>query len=197
MSHGAIPRARTDSGRRQHWVLSGNALLTLWLWSVASADKTNGAVHGYSSDPEHPDMHDEYSLGAAWTAGNIVSTAADMSAWVHALFCEDGRVVSAASLAQMTEMRVDPESGFVYGLGLRDVPKQIPTAAALDAIGHDGGIAGFSSTIMYIPAWRLCLAASVNDAYPSAGKESLKSDLTEAVLAGLKASAEAAPASAL
>lgn len=172
-------------------------MLTLWLWSVASADKTNGAVHGYSSDPEHPDMHDEYSLGAAWTAGNIVSTAADMSAWVHALFCEDGRVVSAASLAQMTEMRVDPESGFVYGLGLRDVPKQIPTAAALDAIGHDGGIAGFSSTIMYIPAWRLCLAASVNDAYPSAGKESLKSDLTEAVLAGLKASAEAAPASAL
>ena len=28
-------------------------------------------------------MWDEYSLGAAWTAGNIVSTAGAMSAWVH------------------------------------------------------------------------------------------------------------------
>lgn len=114
---------------------------------------------------------------------------------MHALFCEES-VVSAESRAQMAEMRVDPGNGFTYGLGLRSV-SQVPTAAAMGAVGHDGGIAGFSSTIMYIPAWRVCVAASVNDAYPSAGKENLKNDLAEAVVAGLKASLDAGLAPAL
>jgi CubicO group peptidase (beta-lactamase class C family) len=153
----------------------------------AGTCKTNGAVHAYSSDPERPDMWDEYPIGAAWTAGNVVATAAGMTAWLHALFCVPGAVVSPGSLAQMSDLRA-ASGGFAYGLGLHSARMLgIPTAVELDAIGHGGGIAGFSSAVLYIPEWRLCMAAIVNDAYPSEGKEGLTAGFADAVLAGLRA----------
>jgi CubicO group peptidase (beta-lactamase class C family)/ketosteroid isomerase-like protein len=72
-------------------------------------------------------------------AGGVVSTAADLIGFMRALF--DGRLVGAASLARMREVR----EGF--GLGLYRVAGPGP-----EAWGHEGRIDAFGSMLLHAPA---------------------------------------------
>jgi len=86
-----------------------------------------------------------YTAGRQWSlatetdmsipvgAGAIVSTPSDINNFYHALF--SGKIIKSASLDKMTEM-VDG-----YGYGLFEFP-----FGTRKALGHNGGIDGFSSS---------------------------------------------------
>lgn len=98
-----------------------------------------------------------YTFNGAWTkeqetdmtvpmgAGAMVSTTADLSRFMEALFA--GKVVSQASLNQMKTM-VDG-----YGMGLFDFPFDTKTG-----YGHTGGIDGFSAMVAYFPEEKVTYA---------------------------------------
>jgi D-alanyl-D-alanine carboxypeptidase len=78
-------------------------------------------------------------------AGALVSTPAELCAFAEALF--EGRLVSAASLAAMQELREQ------VGRGLFRFPFH-----DRHAWGHTGAIDGFSSQLAWFPEDRLCAA---------------------------------------
>ncbi|RQO31161.1 peptidase [Taibaiella sp. KBW10] len=81
----------------------------------------------------------ETDMSVPMGAGAIVSTPADLTRFATGLFT--GKLVSAASLAQMKEMKDD------YGKGLFETPFEDKVG-----YGHSGGIDGFNSMIAYYPA---------------------------------------------
>jgi D-alanyl-D-alanine carboxypeptidase len=80
----------------------------------------------------------EWNIDWARAAGGISSTAADVALFYEALF--NGKLVSAVSLAKMTEMKEG------YGLGLIAMP-----FGNRRFYGHTGGIESFSSIAGYNP----------------------------------------------
>ena len=78
-------------------------------------------------------------------AGAMVSTTADLSRFMEALFA--GKVVSQASLNQMKTMNDN------YGMGLFAFPFDGKTA-----YGHTGGIDGFTSMVAYFPEEKVTYA---------------------------------------
>lgn len=75
-------------------------------------------------------------------AGAIVSTTTDLLKFIGNLF--RNRIVTAASLAEMTKMTDN------YGYGLFSVPFHDNTG-----FGHNGGIDGFSSALYYFPELKI------------------------------------------
>lgn len=104
-----------------------------------------------------------YNFNGAWTkeqetdmsvpmgAGAMVSTTADLSRFLEALFA--GKVVSQASLDQMKTMVDD------YGMGLFAFPFDGKTA-----YGHTGGIDGFTSMVAFFPGEKVTYAFTSNGA---------------------------------
>ena len=99
---------------------------------------------------------------SAWTAGAMVSSAADLGAFFRALF--DGRLISDAALKQMMTAApgsesTDPPSG--YGLGLTVWrPAEYP---GVTLYGHGGGIAGFLTLVFHDPASGITYFAAGTD----------------------------------
>ncbi len=78
-------------------------------------------------------------------AGNMISTVDDLATWIRVLL--DGSLLSPELQADRLDFSDegiigDAESGMAYGLGLTKVQ---------DAIGHDGGITGFRSSMLAVP----------------------------------------------
>jgi D-alanyl-D-alanine carboxypeptidase len=69
-----------------------------------------------------------------WAAGGMVSSAGDLHAFLSALF--EGRLVSAESLAAMTESDY-------YGLGIMRFPGGL--------YGHAGAVQGYSTLVVHAP----------------------------------------------
>ncbi|WP_116202936.1 serine hydrolase domain-containing protein [Amycolatopsis circi] len=88
----------------------------------------------------------------AWSAGEIISTTADLDKFVRAL--ATGRLVPPDLLAQMTEPRSATEE---YGLGLRTPT----TACGTRVFGHTGGIPGFQTVAFTSPDGKRRVEASV------------------------------------
>jgi len=101
-----------------------------------------GSANGWKLSPE-TDM----SIPAG--AGAVVSTPADLDRFLEALF--GGKLVSAASLAQMQTMRDG------YGLGLESAHFRTKKS-----YGHGGAIDGFRSLASYFPADKLAVALCTN-----------------------------------
>jgi D-alanyl-D-alanine carboxypeptidase len=80
----------------------------------------------------------------AWAAGAIVSTAEDVSRWVHALY--GGDVVSDESRAALMDYVSSPYSRGTYGLGTRT--RLIDGARAF---GHTGSLRGYMGAAWYLP----------------------------------------------
>jgi D-alanyl-D-alanine carboxypeptidase len=78
-------------------------------------------------------------------SGALVSTANDLSKFIHGLF--SGKIISAVSLKLMTEKTLGMDT-FTYN-GKR-------------AYGHTGGIDGFGSWLAYIPEEKLALSYATN-----------------------------------
>lgn len=128
-------------------------------------------------------------------AGSMRSTTEDLCRWHAALF--GGRIVGAASLAEMTTPhRLNdgalpteaPEPGAAgeatpveYGFGL-----ETSTIEGRRAIGHGGGINGFTSTLQTFPEESISLAVLINcdgGAKLGADAKALRAAVAKAALA--------------
>ncbi len=111
---------------------------------------------GYSlgtSGPVSVAKTDDTFAGAA---GGIWATVDGLLAWEHALF--SGRVVTPASLAEMTRSGSTPATGPTdYGFGL-----DIGVAAGRRFVSHDGGITGFAAVETVFPERGWTIVALTN-----------------------------------
>jgi D-alanyl-D-alanine carboxypeptidase len=81
----------------------------------------------------------------SFSAGGIVSTAADLIAWQQAL--AGGRVVSPDSYRQMiTPTRLASGEDYPYGFGALLVALHCQ-----DGVRHDGGMPGYETVLLYCP----------------------------------------------
>ena len=95
----------------------------------------------------------ETDMSIPHAAGALVSTAADLTTFITALF--QGRLVSMDSVQAMITMEGESAGG--YGLGIMRYPfgDQV-------AYGHNGGIDGFRSHVSYLPGPDVSLAVISN-----------------------------------
>jgi D-alanyl-D-alanine carboxypeptidase len=94
-------------------------------------------------------------LSAAWSAGAVVATAADLARWIHAP-CS-GDVLDAAGQRAFTDW-VDRGDGMEYGLGI--IRYRTPRGRVL--WGHKGNTAGFSAGAWHDPERRVTVAVLTN-----------------------------------
>lgn len=87
-----------------------------------------------------------------WSAGGIVSNAADLGKFFSALF--RGRLLRPA---QLKEMKTGSRVAGVYGLGLR-----ITATKCGRAFGHDGDFAGYRNIVWATPNGRRVAVAMIN-----------------------------------
>jgi D-alanyl-D-alanine carboxypeptidase len=126
---------------------------------------TGRHAHGYAT--YHGETLDvtELNPSVAWSAGEIVSTTADLNRFYGAL--NAGRILRPDLLREMrTATEVTP--GYGYGLGL--LRWDLPDGRAL--WGHDGGIPGYATLALSTEDGRQRLAVSMTpygagDAYPA------------------------------
>lgn len=93
----------------------------------------------------------EWANTLAFSAGAIVSTPSDVTAFMKGLF--DGKLISAASLEKMKANGANEN----YGLGLTTMP-----FGERLFYGHTGGIENFRSVVGYYPKDRFGVALFVN-----------------------------------
>lgn len=91
----------------------------------------------------------ETDMSIPYSAGALASTTGDMITFIRALF--NGKLVSEESLDKMMSMQYN------YGLGLGQVPFYDKIA-----YGHNGGIDGFVSSLIYFPKEDVTLAVVTN-----------------------------------
>lgn len=92
---------------------------------------------------------DETHMSIPLGAGALVSTPADLNAFIHALFT--GKLISKESLDKMKTI----SDG--YGMGIFPVPFHNK-----NGYGHNGGIDGFTSVLGYIPEDKVSVALASN-----------------------------------
>ena len=117
-------------------------------------------VHGYVGP--HPglpipkgtlvDVSSILNPSFAWGMGNMVSNAPDLTRFFAALLT--GRLLPTRQLA---EMKTGSSANAVYGLGLRTTYMACGTA-----VGHEGDIAGYRTTVWAKPSGRRVAVAMVN-----------------------------------
>jgi hypothetical protein len=94
-------------------------------------------------------------------AGALIGTVGDLAKWAQAL--HHGKVVDAAHYTLMTAPTVMPDGSTVpYGFGLALDPLR-----GRPAIGHGGGINGFSTDSIYVPEADLFVAVFTNSDSPA------------------------------
>jgi D-alanyl-D-alanine carboxypeptidase len=114
--------------------------------------KGNEAIsYVYGKEKWQPARETDMSIPHA--AGALVSTAADLTTFITALF--QGRLVSTDSVQMM--ITIEGESSGGYGLGIMRYP-----FGDLVAYGHNGGIDGFRSHVSYLPGPDVSLAVISN-----------------------------------
>jgi len=91
-----------------------------------------------------------------WAAGGIVASAPDLARWGQTLY--GGDVISADSLAQMTDfvLRPQPQGGY-YGLGTR---MRMFDGIAME--GHTGTLRAFNAAMWYLPSLDLTVVVMTN-----------------------------------
>ena len=92
-----------------------------------------------------------------FSAGSLCSTAGDLVTWLKAL--HGGKVLSPKSYAEMiAPSKLNDGSPLRYGMGLA-VGKD---SRGLNAIGHGGGIAGFTSEAVWYPDAQAAIVVLMN-----------------------------------
>jgi D-alanyl-D-alanine carboxypeptidase len=132
------------------------APLALGATSLPTGISIDGTfAHGYVSLAPGSSLIDATPIlnpSYAWSAGGIVSNAADLGRFFSALF--KGRLLPAAQLRQMkTGSRV----AGIYGLGLR-----ITTTKCGRAFGHDGDFPGYRNIVWATPNGRRVAVVMIN-----------------------------------
>jgi D-alanyl-D-alanine carboxypeptidase len=125
-----------------------------------------GFVPGYEPHPQDPaqftDVTNAIDVSAAWSAGALVSTAADLLTFSRALF--GGRLLKTASLGQMMSFIEATDSVYPmvngYGLGLLSME-----IGGRTAYGHVGNIPGYSSLLAHLPDDEMHVVVLTNQNY--------------------------------
>jgi CubicO group peptidase (beta-lactamase class C family) len=129
-------------------------------------------ARGYEADGKGWMNTPYLAMSQPYSAGAMCSTVGDLAKWNRAL--NTGRVVSAASYAQMTT----PEGAAVkskYGFGLLQ-----DTIAGRTMIAHGGGINGFITGNAWVPSAELSISVLANSG--SAPSDKLLKQLARAAL---------------
>ncbi len=113
---------------------------------------------GYTGNEAGPSQPIDMSVPGA--AGALVATAGDVTRWGYAL--HHAKILPAASYAQMIAPTTLPDGTTrPYGFGLMP-----GTVHGLSAIGHGGGIFGFSSDTMFLPGPDMVVTVLTNSDEP-------------------------------
>ncbi len=113
-------------------------------------------ARGYAFTPEGFRNAPPLGMSQPGAAGAICSSSRDLAVWDQAL--REGRVVSEEGYRRMTTPEGLPEEGApAYGFGLIR-----SGTGPREAVGHSGGINGFSSHLVYYPEADLTVAILAN-----------------------------------
>jgi CubicO group peptidase (beta-lactamase class C family) len=125
--------------------------------TFVNATPPAGIALGYAFEQGKARPALDWDMSWAGGAGALYSTVGDLFRWTEAL--HGGRVINAASLKAMTTPNPLPPSvdGLNYGFGL-----SVSEMERLPAISHSGGLQGWSSDLMWLPAQRVTLVALAN-----------------------------------
>jgi D-alanyl-D-alanine carboxypeptidase len=107
-------------------------------------DMPQPVLRGYAQPDASSPMQDvtRSNPNVAWTAGAMVSTLHDLSRWSKAL--ASGSLLSGAMQERRLQTRpLTPDQSVHYGLGIADI---------YGFLGHNGGIAGYSTMMLHDPA---------------------------------------------
>lgn len=131
-----------------------------------NASPPAGAAAGYSIDEGKATAALDWDMSWAGGAGALYSTVGDLFLWNEALF--GGKVLKPASFKDMITPVKLPEGvdGMNYGYGL-----MMAELSRLPAIGHGGGLNGWSSDLMRLPDQHCTVIALANALPPVAGFE--------------------------
>ncbi|HLO74074.1 MAG TPA: serine hydrolase domain-containing protein [Flavobacterium sp.] len=108
-----------------------------------------GESYSYSFNGTEWEKVEEWENSIAYSAGAMISTPADLTRFMHALF--EGKLVKPASLEQMKEIKDG------YGKALVQFP-----FGERRFYGHTGGIENFRAVVGYYPTEKLGVSLIVN-----------------------------------
>ncbi len=120
-----------------------------------AVDAAANEAHSYYFDEGRWQRQPEDALENAAGAGGIVSTTADLTRFVSALF--RGELVGEAGVREMTTGMLD--GGIPHGKGMSPF-----TVRSVDRTGyaHDGSVGAFTALVGYVPRDSLAVALTIN-----------------------------------
>ena len=147
-----------------------------------SEPPTADLVPGYTSDLSGQVANAAgWNVSFAWTAGALVSTPSDLVRFIRALFA--GKLFASPESLRQMQTTIDLGGRSGYGLGILFAPLDMRELGALDDTlwGHNGGIFGYASTLLYGPNADLVLVVLVNSDHGEVMNDVLLSALQVAV----------------
>ena len=122
-----------------------------------NASPPAGMARGYAVADDKVEPALDWDMSWAGGAGAIYSTVGDLYRWNEGLF--GGRVLSEATFKAATTPVVLPEGvdGMNYGYGL-----MMYQVKRLPAVGHGGGLQGWSSDLLRLPEQRCTVVVLAN-----------------------------------
>jgi hypothetical protein len=120
-----------------------------------------GMAKGYTDGEKGPEPARKIHMSVPHAAGALIGTVEDLAKWNHAL--HHGKVVPPALYAQMIAPTKMPDGKLAnYGFGI--APGEVRERKA---IGHGGGIFGFSTDSIYVPEEDVFVAVFANSDDPA------------------------------
>ena len=147
------------TGKPWHEVLAERITRPLGLTTIAygvTGETVPAMARGYSEGADGVRPAQGIHMSVPHGAGALVGTVGDLARWAQAL--HGGRVVPPALYQEMIRATALPNGAshpYGYGLGIGDVRGR-------PAIGHGGGIFGFSTDSTYVPSEDLFVAVFAN-----------------------------------
>ncbi|HEV2079878.1 MAG TPA: serine hydrolase domain-containing protein [Allosphingosinicella sp.] len=118
---------------------------------------------GYTDGEQGPKLASKIHMSVPHAAGALVGSVEDLAKWGYAL--HRGKVVSAGSYSSMIAPTKLPDGTTLpYGFGLSE-----GEVRGRKAVGHGGGIFGFSTDSIYIPEEDVYVAVFTNSDDPQTG----------------------------
>jgi len=128
--------------------------------------KIAAMAKGYSQDESGRIPARKIHMSVPGAAGALVGTPSDLARWGYGL--HHGKVVPAPYYEQMSNpSAISKANGRSYGFGLES-----ETVRGAQTIGHGGGIFGFSTGSVYLPAQDVFVAVYANSDSPQTGTDS-------------------------
>ena len=112
-------------------------------------DTSTGESYSYTFNGTEWEKVEEWENSIAYSAGAMISTPADLTRFMHALF--EGKLVNKKSLEEMKEIKEG------YGKALVQFP-----FGERRFFGHTGGIESFRAVVGYYPTEKLGVSLIVN-----------------------------------